>query len=71
MFKYLSDPIMSGGWNATSSEWTSGPTILSTVTFWPFCLLNYGTGILTYKFRILWLAYLIDIIEAIRVEVAV
>ena len=54
VFKYLSDPIICEEWLPyfISSQRTSGPNILSTAIFGLFIFSTVGSGILTYKLRI-------------------
>ncbi len=55
VFKYLSDPILSGEWLplSTQSEWTTGPTIMSFVNFALTIGCVCALTILTIRYRIL------------------
>ena len=70
IYKYLSDPIMSGEWlpDSTSSEWTSGPTIISLVSLGLGVFSIITLVILSYRFKILWLAHFSLGTHAIRIH---
>ena len=70
IYKYLSDPIMSWEWlpDSTSSEWTSGPTIISLVSLGIGVFLTIILVILPYRFRILWLAHFSLGTHAVRIH---
>ena len=70
IYKYLSDPIISGEWlpDSTSSEWTSGPTIISLVFLGLVVFSTIMLVILSYRFRILCLAHFSLGTHAVRVH---